>query len=163
MSTPSKDAGGGGLLSLFGKKAAGPQRQAEAGLPLHTAIYAHDKSALKKLIEKENPEKADSEGRNALHAAVLEQNADFVSILLKKKFPYDATDKHKMTPLLLAAELGDVKCIEALLKVCSIDAKDAKGNNVRTTGRAEPISPTLAFLMHIFRSCTFCSARTTKI
>lgn len=132
MATPTKD--GGGLLSIFGKKSTGPQRQAEPGLPLHAAIYAHDKSALKKLIEKENPEKADSEGRNALHAAVLEQNADFVSIILKKKFNFDAPDKHKMTPLLLAAELGDCKCIEALMKVCSIEAKDAKGSNVRSLG-----------------------------
>lgn len=118
-------------MSLFGKKAAGPVRQAETGCPLHAAIYAHDKSALKKLIEKENPEKTDSDGRNALHAAVSERDADLVAVVLKKKMNYDAVDKHKFTPLLLAAEMGDSKCLEALLKVCSSEAKDAKGNNVR--------------------------------
>lgn len=121
----------GGLMSLFGKRSTGPTRQAEPGLPLHAAVYSHDKSALKKLLEKENPEKTDSEGHNALHAAVSERDSDMVSVIIKKKMNYDMADKHKRTPLLLAAEMGDIKSMEILSKVCSLDAKDAKGNNVR--------------------------------
>ena len=99
--------------------------------PLHTAVWAEKKDAVKALAKFSGILNVpDYDGSTALLIATSLENVELVKILLKAKANPNQSDKDGMSPLHFASALGDLETVQLLLEAnADASALDQRGRN----------------------------------
>lgn len=112
------ERGHAAIVQVLVRHGADPNLQDVDGqTPLHVATYhLHPKTVRYLLKKAASPELADVEGATPLHLASWIGNEELVTMLSESMFhPSSSVDLDGQTALSLAAEQGNIACVEALL------------------------------------------------
>ena len=96
--------------------------------PLLLAIEGGMGGDLLSIFPKVNAGAADAEKNNAVHYAVRFHNVDLLPKLLRDRVNAGGANSQGMTPLMLAARIGDAGMVKALIPYNKINAKSKEGN-----------------------------------
>ncbi|MFJ1267107.1 ankyrin repeat domain-containing protein [Legionella lytica] len=99
--------------------------------PIHTAILNGQEKAVSSLLNENSADLADSNGWKPLHFAARQTNNMILEECLRYPNHLNEPDIHRRTPVMLAAELGNIEAVATLISHgAKIDLVDDQGFTV---------------------------------